>query len=428
LTFPRLYLSYPMIDPRRIRENPDEIRRLLARRKCPVSVDEVLAADEERRTLQVERDALRHQLKRASESIGKLKKEGADASEAIARTGELKTKVKEMDAKLAKAEARFEEMLWKLPNLPDPDAPDADTVLRTWGAKPEFDFKPADHVKICEALGLVDFRYAASYAGARFAAYTGEGARLVRALTGFCLDLHTKEHGYTEVYPPVLAREEVVRAAGQLTKLEDMYALADDPLYLIPTAETALVNLHMGSEINEQSLPLRYVAYSMCFRREAGTYGSDTKGLFRIHQFDKVELVQFAHPDKSAQVFAEILSHAEKVLQLLGLAYRVKALCPTEAAFQSALTYDIDVWAAGAGDWLEVSSVSNCRDFQARRNKTRLRLADGTLTYPHILNGSGTAFPRLIIAILENYQQPDGTVKIPQKLRPYMDGKEYLGK
>jgi len=417
-----------MIDPKKIRENPDEIKKLLARRKCPVSVDEVLAVDSERRTLQVERDALRHQLKQASESIGKLKKEGTDASDAIAKTGELKARVKEMDAKLTDVEAKFTELLWKLPNLPDPDAPAEDTVLRTLGEKPEFDFKPADHVALCENLGLVDFRYASEYAGARFAAYTGEGARLVRALQNFCLDLHTREHGYKEVYPPVLARAESVNAAGQLTKLEDMYALADDPLYLIPTSETALVNLHMGTEIGERDLPLKYAAYSMCFRREAGTYGKDTKGLFRIHQFDKVELVQFVHPDKSREVFDEILSHAEKVLQVLELPYRVKALCPAEAAFQSSLTYDIDVWAAGASDWLEVSSVSNCRDFQARRNKTRLRLADGSLAYPYILNGSGTAFPRLIIAILENYQQADGTVKIPAKLTPYMDGKEHIGR
>ncbi len=417
-----------MINPKKIRENPEEVRSLLTRRKCPVSVDEVLAIDEKRRELQKERDKLRHELKQASESIGRLKKEGKDASEAIAKTGSLKAKVKEFDAKLTETEAKFQEMLWKLPNLPDPSSPDEDTLLRTWGSKPEFDFEPKDHVEICETLKLVDFRYAASYAGARFAAYTGEGARLVRALQSFCLDLHTREHGYTEVYPPVLAREEIIKAAGQLTKLEDMYALKDDPLYLIPTSETALVNLHMDSEISENILPLRYAAYSMCFRREAGTYGSDTKGLFRIHQFDKVELVQFAHPDKSTQVFNEILSHAEKVLQLLELPYQVKALSPNEAAFQSSLTYDIDVWAAGANDWLEVSSVSNCRDFQARRNKTRLRLADGSLVYPHILNGSGTAFPRLIIAILENYQQADGRVKIPEKLRPYMDNKEFIGK
>lgn len=416
-----------MIDPKKIRENPDEVKRLLERRKCPVSVDEVLGADAQRRALQAERDQLRHDLNQASESIGQLKREGKDASGAIAKTSELKARVKELEEKLSGAEARFEELLWLLPNLPDPDAPAEDTVLRTWGEKPHFDFEPLDHVAIMENLGLADFRFASQYSGARFVTYRGEGARLVRALTQFCLDLHTREHGYLEVYPPVLAREEVVRAAGQLSKLEDMYALADDPLYLIPTAETALINLHMGQEIAEEELPLRYTAYTMCFRREAGTYGKDTRGLFRIHQFDKVELVQFAHPERWRAAFDEILQNARRVLELLELPYQVKALSPTEAAFQASLTYDIDVWAAGAADWLEVSSVSNCADFQARRNKTRLRLTDGSLGYPYILNGSGTAFPRLIIAILENYQEPDGRVKVPDALRGYMDGKEYLG-
>jgi seryl-tRNA synthetase len=415
-----------MIDPRRIRENPDEIKKLLARRKCLVSVDEVLSVDEERRKLQAERDALRHDLKQASDAIGKLKKEGKDATEAIAKTGELKARVKDMDERLSQIEARFDELLWQLPNLPDPDAPDEDTVLRSCGKKPEFDFEPKDHVALCENLELCDFRYAASYAGARFAAYTGNGALLLRALTNFCLDLHTKEHGYKEVFPPVLARAESADAAGQLSKLDDMYAMRDDPLYLIPTSETALVNMHMRQELKEEELPLKYAAYTSCFRREAGTYGTQTKGLFRIHQFEKVELVQFAHPDRWRAAFDEILSNAERVLQLLQLPYQVKALSPAEAAFQASLTFDIDVWAAGAEDWLEVSSISNCRDFQARRNKTRLRLKDGSLDYPYILNGSGTAFPRLIIAILENCQQPDGTVKIPEKLRPYMDGKEFV--
>ncbi|MBD3286449.1 serine--tRNA ligase, partial [candidate division WOR-3 bacterium] len=302
----------------------------------------------------------------------------------------------------------------------------ADTVLRSWGDKPSFDFEPRDHITICENLKVVNFGYAASYAGARFAAYTGEGARLLRALQSFCLDLHTKGHGYTELHPPVLARAEAVNAAGQLSKLEDMYALKDDPLYLIPTSETALVNYHMGEELTEASLPLKYTAYTSCFRREAGTYGAETRGLFRIHQFEKVELVQFAHPERWRSAFDEILAAAEKVLQLLKLPYQVKALSPTETAFQSSLTYDIDVWASGAGAWLEVSSVSNCTDFQSRRNNTRLRFPDGSLGYPFILNGSGTAFPRLIIAILENYQQADGSVLIPEALRPYMDGKERL--
>lgn len=417
-----------MIDPKRIRENPDEIRRLLARRKCPISIDELLAIDTERRELQAERDSLRHELKQASDAIGRLKKEGKDSSEAIAHTGELKAKVKEMDGKVAEAESRFNDLLWRLPNLPDPEAPDEDTVLRSWGKKPEFDFEPKDHVAICEELGLCDFRYAASYAGARFAAYTGEGALLLRALANFCLDLHTAEHGYREVFPPVLARASSADAAGQLSKLDDMYALADDALYLIPTSETALINMHMDSEIKEEDLPLRYAAYTSCFRREAGTYGAETKGLFRIHQFEKVELVQFAHPDRWRGSFDEILANAERVLRLLQLPYRVKALSPAEAAFQASLTFDIDVWAAGAEDWLEVSSVSNCRDFQARRNKTRLRMADGSLGYPFILNGSGTAFPRLIIAILENCQRNDGTVKVPAALRSYMGGKEIVGR
>jgi seryl-tRNA synthetase len=417
-----------MIDPKRIRDNPEEIKKLLARRDCQVSVEEILSADEERRKLQAERDKLRHDLNQASESIGKLKREGADASDAIAKTGDLKAKVKGIDSKLSGLEARFEKLLLSLPNLPDPTSPDEDTVLRSWGEKPEFEFEPADHVTICEDLGLCDFRYAASYAGARFAAYTGVGARLLRAFTNLCLDLHTKEHGYREIFPPVLARASSADAAGQLSKLDDMYALAQDELYLIPTSETALVNLHMDAEIREKELPLKYVAYTSCFRREAGTYGAETKGLFRIHQFEKVELVQFAHPDRWRESFDQILSHAEKVLQLLELPYRVKALSPTEAAFQASLTYDIDVWAAGAQAWLEVSSVSNCADFQARRNKTRLRFADGSLGYPFILNGSGTAFPRLIIAILENYQQPDGTVRVPDALRSYMDGKEHIGR
>lgn len=417
-----------MVDIKKIRENPKEVEEGIRKKGYEFDVEFFLALDEKRRKLQKELDDKKHKKNILSRIIGEKKSKNEDAVEELKKTKELSKDIKKLDDELKSIEKEIKRLHLLIPNLPHPSLPSEDTVVKEWGEKRNFNFSILNHIELCEATGIANFKRAAKISGTRFGLFEKEGAALERALINFCLDLHTKEHGYIEVFPPVLAREGNFVNAGQLPHLaEDMYKMQKDPLWLIPTAETVLVNLHAGEVLREEELPKKYVAYTPCFRREAGSYGKEVKGLFRVHQFDKVELVQYTLPSQSYKALEEMLSHAERVLQLLKLPYRVRLLSPKEIAFQSAKTYDIEVWAPGMEEWLEVSSVSNCEDFQARRSKTRVRLSTGELIYPHILNGSGVAFARTFIAIVENYQNKDGSITIPEVLRSYMGGKEKIG-
>lgn len=422
-----------MLDPRLIRHEPDLVREGLAARHVEADLDGLIALDEQRRALIAETDGLKQQRNEASESIAEMKKKGEDAAAAITATRTLSAKIKEQDARLGEVEDAFRARLLALPNLPDPAAPEGagpgDNVVReTWGEAAAFDFEPKDHVALATSLGLIDFEAGAKLSGSGFMLYTGQGSRLVRALMGFMLDHHTSLNGYTEVWPPVLVRAEAMVGTGQLPKMaEEMYHLEADDLYLIPTAEVPVTNIHAGDILDEGSLPVSYAAFSSCFRREAGAHGADTRGLIRVHQFDKVELVRFCTPETSEAEHQLLLGHARGILERLGLHYRVLELCAGDLSFAARRCYDLELWAPGTGKWLEVSSCSNFGEFQARRADIRYRReADGKVTHVHTLNASGVAFPRLIVAILENYQTDEGTVVVPEALRPYLSGLSVL--
>jgi len=411
-----------------IRNNPDLVREILTRRNETVSVDEILTIDERRREIIKVRDQLRMEHRQISEKVAELKKNKQDAGNLIDQAKEMGQKVKDLETELTEIENQLETRTKYLPNYIHSSVPDEDTIVATWGVKPEFNFKPLAHWDIGEALQILDFKAASKLAGSRFVLYKGLGAQLERALINFCLDIHTKKHGYLEINPPTLNLEECFYNTGALPKQADeMYKCAQDPFYLIPTAEVPLVNLHRNEGFNEDELPKYYTAYTPCFRREAGSYGKDVRGMIRIHQFDKVELVKFTKPEDSYNEQEKMRKDVEELMHLLEIPYQVKLLSAHEMAFQSAKTYDIEAWAAGVEAWLEVSSISNCEDFQARRANIRVRRASGELEYVHILNGSGLAFPRIFVALLENNQQKDGTVIIPDVLRPYMGGLSKIG-
>lgn len=414
-----------MIDLKRIRENPKEVEMLIRKKGYDFDVKKFLELDQKRRKLQKERDNKRHRQKELTKLIADEKSKGESFEELLKETKNIAKEIKEIEKELKAVEKEFNQKSLEIPNLLHHSVSEEYTIVREWGKPKKFSFPILNHIELGESLGILEFKTTSKFSGTRFVSFIREGALLERALINFCLDLHTKEHGYVELSPPALVKEEAVRASGQLPHLPDeMYKTKDEGLWLIPTGETPLINLHSDSILKEEELPKKYVAYTPCFRREAGTYGKETKGLVRVHQFDKVELVQYTIPSLSYETLEEMVKHAEKVLQLLQLPYRTKLLPGTETAFQSAKTYDIDVWAPGMQTWLEVSSISNCEDFQARRNRTRLRLSDNTLTYPHILNGSGVAFARTFIAILENYQNKNGSITIPEVLRKYTGIKE----
>ncbi len=416
-----------MIDIRQIREAPDRVRAALARRAAalPARVDQALTLDRRRRELLVEVEGLKAARNEQSMDVGRRKKAGDDATGVLAGLKTLSDRIKALDDDARAVDAQLEELLLQLPNLPLPDVPSGDaganTVLRTWGDPPEFAFTPRPHWELGETLGLLDLPTGAKIAGSGFPLFTGTGARLVRALANLMLDLHTTEHGYVEVQPPYLVNADTARGTGQLPDHEgNMYVTADG-LYLIPTAEVPVTNIHRGDVLAAEVLPLAYAAYTPCFRREAGAHGKDTRGLIRVHQFDKVELVRFCRPEVSAAEHDALLGHAEAVLRRLGLPYRVVLLASGDIGFASAKTYDLEVWAAGVGTWLEVSSASSFTDFQARRANIRYRPAPGAKPeFVHTLNASGLAFPRTIIALLENYQREDGTVEVPTALVPYL--------
>jgi seryl-tRNA synthetase len=427
-----------MHDLRVLREKLDEIRTQLGPRGADVPWDDLRKLIAERSSLTTHVEELRHQLKKGSEEVGRLKREKQPADEAMARMKELGDRIKEEEEHLRTVEERLTGLALRIPNIPHQSVPvgksQADNVeVQRWGMPPSFSFAPKAHWDLGEALGIMDFERAAKVAGARFAVLTGLGAKLERALINYMLDLHTVRHGYQEVLPPFMVNRDAMIGTGQLPKFEeDLFRLQDDDYYLIPTAEVPLTNLHREEILTEDRLPLRYTAYTPCFRREAGSYGKDTRGLIRLHQFNKVELVAFAKPEDSYKELDRLTGAAEAALQGLGLHYRVVTLCTADTGFAAAKTYDLEVWLPSQSTYREISSCSNFEAFQARRADIRYRPSggkkDGKTEFVHTLNGSGLAVGRTLVAILENYQQVDGSVLIPEALRPYMGNVERITK
>ncbi len=422
-----------MLDLRFIREHPDLVREKLARRGGEYPLEQLLELDQLRRKLIQEVENLRHERKKASEAIGELKRKGKDITAETTRVKELGERLKSLEKELQEIEAQVKTLLLEIPNLPHDSVPlGADEkdnqVVKRWGDMPSFDFTPRPHWEIGEELGIFDFVRAAKITGSRFVVYRGAGAMLERALITFMLDLHTRAHGYREVLPPFIVNEASMIGTGQLPKFkEDLFKLEDWDYYLIPTAEVPVTNLHRSEIVPEKALPLYYVAYTPCFRAEAGSHGRDVRGIIRQHQFNKVELVKFVSPENSYEELETLLLDAEEVLQKLGLPYRVVVLCTGDLGFSAAKTYDIEVWAPGQERFVEISSCSNFEDYQARRANIRYRPQGGQKPrFVHTLNGSGLAVGRTLMAILENYQQKDGTVVVPEVLRPYMGGLEVI--
>ena len=414
------------MDIRLIRENAEEARRLLALRRCGIDIERMITLDADRRRLSKERDEARHRQKQVSEAVGLAKKEKRECVAEMTEAREVSDLVKRLDADVARIETEQAELAKLLPNVVHSSVTVEEETVGQWGEPRKFEFKPLAHWDLGEALGVIDLEAAARLAGSRFVVFKGQGALLERALINYFLDTNTRRHGYTEIAPPVLANAATLEATGQLPHLEtEMYKTQDD-LYLVPTAEPQLVNYHRGQTLQESQLPLKYVAYTPCFRREAGSYGKDVRGMIRIHQFDKVELVRIVHPQQSYEALEEMRAEAESLLRDLGLPYRVKRLAARDMAFQSAKTYDLEAWAAGQERWLEVSSVSACEDHQTRRGGIRVKGRDGKTFFPHALNGSALALPRVFVAILENNQQADGSVVVPECLRSYMSGLERI--
>jgi seryl-tRNA synthetase len=426
-----------MLDIKLIREKPDFVRERLATRGAgdEARVGDVLKLDEQRRAILGELESLKAQRNRVSREIGALmaQKKATEAEAKKAETRELGDKISELDKRVAMVDAERDALMLQLPNLPHESVKVGKTaednpVVRVHGEKPNYSFKPKSHVELCEGLKLVDFVRATKLSGAGFLLYTNWGARLERSLIQFLLDLHVGQHGYTEVSPPFIVGPQCLEGVGQFPKFKDQYygvAEGDDKeklgkLYLVPTAETPVANIHREEILPEKNLPINYCAYTPCFRGEAGAAGVGTRGMIRVHQFDKVELIKIVKPEHGYDELEKMVANAEKVLQLLGLHYRVIILCTGDMGFGSAKTYDIEVWAPGQGSYLEVSSCSNCEDFQARRMNLRFKTEAGDNKFPHILNGSGTALARLFVALIETYQQADGSVLIPAPLQPYL--------
>jgi seryl-tRNA synthetase len=426
-----------MLDVKLIRERPDWARQRLASRGTgdEAKLDEVLALDEQRRRMLAEVEGLKAHRNRVSKEIGALmaQKKAAEAEAKKAETRAIGDRISALDRQVAGTEQARDQLLWRLPNLPHESVPAgrsaADNLeARAWGEKPRFTFAPKPHIELCEQLRLVDFARGAKLAGSGFVLYTHWGAKLERALIQFMLELHACEHGYIEISPPYLVNRDCMTGVGQFPKFTNQaYAVQEGEdaqtlgkLYLVPTAEAPVANIHRQELLKENQLPIRYCAYSPCFRAEAGAAGVGTRGLIRVHQFDKVELIKIVKPETGYDELERMAADAETVLQRLGLHYRVIQLCAGDLGFASAKTYDIEVWAPGQAQYLEVSSCSNCGEFQARRMNLRFKSATGDNLFPHILNGSGTALARLFVALVETYQQADGSLVVPEVLRPYV--------
>lgn len=414
-----------MLDIKFIRQNEDVVEASLRNRGSSIDLAQLLARDAERRGLIQRAEELKALRNQFSQEIARSKGKTDDLEARKAEMRRISDEIKDLDAKIREVEQAIESLVLEIPNIPHESVPvgassEDNQVVRTWGTRPSFDFPPKDHWDVGEALGVLDFKRAAKITGARFSVSWGLGSRLERALINFMLDVHTREHGYTEVWTPFMTNRDSMTATGQLPKFEEELFRTDD-YYLVPTAEVPVTNLYRDEVLAEEDLPVKLVCYTPCFRREAGSYGKDTRGLIRQHQFNKVELVRFAHPERSFTDLEELTSDAEDILKKLGLHYRVVVLCTGDLGFSSAKTYDLEVWMPGQGVYREISSCSNFVDFQARRGQIRYRPAQGKKTeLCHTLNGSGLAVGRTVAAILENYQRADGTVVVPEALRPYM--------
>ncbi|MDE0687685.1 serine--tRNA ligase [Candidatus Poribacteria bacterium] len=429
-----------MIDLKFIRENTEDVRQMLADRRTEAELDRLVELDACWRENLTHTQSLKAHQNQVSQQIAERKKAKQDATETIAEMRKLSQEIKELTAEANATKTEIDAILLTIPNMPEASTPvgmgeDDNIEIKTWGELPSFDFELKPHWEIAEQLDIVDFQRGAKVAGSNFVLFKGVGARLERALIQFMLDLHTTQHGYTEISPPFLANRPTMTGTGQIPKLEsDMYRCdrdeenPDSDLFLIPTAEVPVTNMFSGEILAGDELPIYYTAYTPCFRREAGAYGKDTRGLQRIHQFDKVEMVKFTTPEASYAEHETLLANAESVLQALGLPYRVVQHCTVELSFAAAKCYDIEVWAPARQRFLEVSSCSNFEDFQARRASIRFRREAGARPeFVHTLNASGTALPRVVIALLETYQNPDGTVRIPAVLQPYMGGLKQIG-
>ena len=424
-----------MLNLKYLREHWDEVARSLEKRGGNYNLEGIKRLDAQRRDLIAEAERLKETRNKTSKEIGRIQKEKGDASSLLAEMKEVSARIKEIDPKLSEIDAELNSLLLMIPNIPASDVPVGTTEednleVRSWGKRPSFGFEPKPHWEIGEELGILDFERGAKITGARFTLYRGAGARLERALINFMLDLHTGEHGYEEVLPPFIANSDSMRGTGQLPKFEeDLFRLEGLDYYLIPTAEVPVTNIFRDEILEEKDLPGCFVACTPCFRKEAGSYGKDTRGLIRQHQFNKVELVKFATPDTSYEELEKLLENAEEVLKRLNLPYRVVTLCTGDLGFSAAKTYDIEVWLPGQNSYREISSCSNFEDFQARRAGIRYRPEGEKKTkYLHTLNGSGLAVGRTLLAILENCQQEDGSVLIPEALRMYMGGQKKIEK
>ena len=422
-----------MLDIKYLRENLKDAEKRLSTRGNGVDLSFLTSLDEKRRRLLKEAEALKERRNTVSEEVGRLKKEKKDASPLVSEMQDVSSRIKSLDKEVSGYEEELKNLLLTIPNLPHTSAPvghdeNGNKVVRVSGKKPSFSFPPKEHVEIGESLGIIDFERAGKLSGARFSLMKGVGALLERALINFMLDLHTKEHGCTEVLPPFMVKSDCFVGTGQLPKFEeDLFKIEGWDHYLVPTAEVPVTNIHRGEILDEDALPISYTASTPCFRKEAGSYGKDVKGLIRQHQFNKVEMVKFTTPETSYDELEKLTGHAEEVLKRLGLHYRVVSLCTGDLGFSSAKTYDLEVWLPGQGKYREISSCSNFEDFQARRAEIKYRPKDGgKLRFVHTLNGSGLAAGRTVVALLENFQQEDGSVIIPEVLRPYMGGLERI--
>ena len=423
-----------MLDLKFMRENKEQVEKWLKQRGSDLTLDEFVKLDEERRVILGEVEALKNKRNNESAEIARLKKAKEDASELIKAMGEVSAKIKELDEKLAEVDEKIKYIQMTIPNKLSETTPigkdeDENVEIRRWGEPRKFDFEPKSHWEIGEQLGILDFERGSKLSGSRFVLYRGGAARVERALINFMLDLHTEKHGYTEHITPFLVNREICEGTGQLPKFEEDMYRTDDDMFLISTSEITMTNIHRKEILDEKDLPKYYTAYSPCFRREAGSYGKDVKGIIRVHQFNKVEMVKLATPETSYDELEKMVDNAEDVLRILGLPYRVISLCSGDIGFGSAKTYDVEVWLPSQNKYREISSCSNCEDFQARRMGLKYRPNGSNKSeFVHTLNGSGLAVGRTLVAIMENYQQEDGSFLIPDALVPYMNGVKIVTK
>jgi seryl-tRNA synthetase len=422
-----------MLDIKYLRQNIDLVRQKMDERGQKIDFDRFLGLEAKRRDILQSVESLRNERNSVSKQVGELKKKKEDASALIEKMGDVSARIKEYDESLRATEEELNAFVMIVPNIqhesvPQGSSSEDNTVVRTWGEKPVFNFEPKQHFDLGENLNILDFARGAKITGARFTLYRGAGAQLERAITNFMLDLHTGNHGYTEVFTPFMVNAESMTGTGQLPKFkEDLFKIEGMEYYLIPTAEVPVTNIYRDEILEEEKLPIYFVAYSACFRAEAGSYGKDTRGLIRQHQFNKVEMVKFSKPESSYDELEKLTANAEEVLKKLGIAYRTVCLCTADLGFSSAKTYDVEAWLPGQNTYREISSCSNFEDFQARRAAIRYRRKDnGKVEFVHTLNGSGLAVGRTVVAVMENYQQADGSIIIPEALRPYMRGLERI--